>query len=126
MIIKILLAICLATMPATLSNSEITIAGGKMYQPQDKNNHYGQRNRLTRQQMIQQGLIKQPRMVTCRLKKRMKARNGDEVCIYQGQNRTYEMTIERNCPRQYKCKYNPFGEEPNIYSVIEGINDSLK
>ena len=97
-----------------------------MYQPKDKNKHYGQRNKLTRQQKIQQGLIKQPKMVTCRLKKRMKAKNGDEVCIYQGQNRTYEMAIERNCPREYKCKYNPFGEEPNIYSVIEGLNDAVK
>ena len=113
-------------MPAHLSHSELVVVGGKMYQPKDKNKHYGQRNKLTRQQKIQQGLIKQPKMVTCRLKRRMKAKNGDEVCIYQGQNRTYEMAIERNCPREYKCKYNPFGEEPNIYSVIEGLNDAVK
>lgn len=97
-----------------------------MYVPKDKNKHYGQRNKLTRQQKIQQGTIHQPRMVTCRLKKRMKAKNGDEVCIYQGQNRTYELAIENKCPREYKCKYNPYGEEPNIYSVIEGLNDAVK
>jgi len=124
MIVKLLLVLCLATMPATITNGEITIAGGKMYQPKENKRFYNKP--LTRQQQIQQGLIKEPRMVMCRLKKRLKAKNGEEVCIYQGQNRTYEMAIERNCPRQYKCKYNPYGEEPNIYSVIEGINDSLK
>jgi len=126
MIIKILLVICLATMPATITNGEITIAGGKMYVPKDKNKHLGQRNRLTRQQKIQQGLIVLPKMVTCRLKKRKKTRSGEEVCIYQGQNKTYEMAIEKNCPKQYKCKYNPFGEEPNIGSVIDSLNEAVK
>ena len=119
------MAIVLVTMPATISTGELTVAGGKMYQPKEKTKRFYSKP-LTRQQQIQQGLIKKPRMVTCKLKKRLKAKNGEEVCIYQGQNRTYEMAIERNCPRQYKCKYNPYGEEPNIYSVIEGINDSLK
>ena len=113
-------------MPGNLSHGELFVTSGKIYQPKNQNKHYGQRNKLTRQQKIRQGLIKEPRMVTCKLKKRKKAKNGDEVCIYEGQNRTYEMAIERNCPRQYKCKYNPYGEEPNIYSVIEGINESLK
>ena len=112
--------------PVNLSHSELFVTSGKMYVPKNKNKHYGQRNKLTRQQKIQQGLIKEPKMVTCRLKKRMKAKNGDEVCIYQGQNRTYEMAIENKCPREYKCKYNPYGEEPNIYSVIEGLNDAVK
>ncbi len=113
-------------MPATITNGEITIAGGKMYVPKDKNKHLGQRNRLTRQQKIQQGLIVLPKMVTCRLKKRKKTRSGEEVCIYQGQNKTYEMAIEKNCPKQYKCKYNPFGEEPNIGSVIDSLNEAVK
>ena len=125
MVYSIIIIIILAFVPGNLSHGELFVTSGKMYQPKNKNKHYGQRNKLTRQQKIQQGLIKEPRMVTCKLKKRMKAKNGDEVCIYQGQNRTYEMAIERNCPRQYKCKYNPYGEEPNIYSVIEGINESL-
>ena len=126
MIIKILLAICLATMPATITNGEITIAGGKMYVPKDKNQHYGQRNKLTRQQKIQQGIIKEPKMVTCRLKKRTKTKSGEEVCIYQGQNKTYEMAIEINCPKQYQCKYNPYGDEPNIDSVIDSLNEAVK
>ena len=65
-------------------------------------------------------------MVTCRLKKRVKTKSGQEVCIYQGQNKTYEMTIENSCPRQYKCQYNPFGSEPNIGSVIDSLNDAVK
>ena len=80
----------------------------------------------TRQQKIQRGDIVLPKMVTCRLKKRTKTKSGDEVCIYQGQNKTYEMAIERNCPKQYKCKYNPFGEEPNIGSVIDSLNEAVK
>jgi hypothetical protein len=65
-------------------------------------------------------------MVTCRLKKRVKTKSGEEVCIYQGQNKTYEMAIEQNCPRQYLCKYNPYGDEPNIGSVIDSLNDAVK
>ena len=63
--------------PAHLSHSELVVVGGKIYQPKDKNKHYGQRNKLTRQQKIQQGIIKEPRMVTCRLKKRVKTRSGE-------------------------------------------------
>ena len=80
----------------------------------------------TRQQKIQKGIIVLPKMVTCRLKKRVKTKSGQEVCIYQGQNKTYEMTIENSCPRQYKCQYNPFGSEPNIGSVIDSLNDAVK
>jgi len=126
LVYSVIISIVLLLVPVNLSHSELFVVGGKMYVPQDKNKHYGQRNKLTRQQKIQQGSIHQPRMVTCRLKKRMKAKNGDEVCIYQGQNRTYELAIENKCPREYKCKYNPYGEEPNIYSVIEGLNDAVK
>ena len=80
----------------------------------------------TRQQKIQKGIIVLPKMVTCRLKKRVKTKSGQEVCIYQGQNKTYEMTIENSCPRQYKCQYNPFGSEPNIGSVIDSLNEAVK
>ena len=86
----------------------------------------GKKKEYTRQQKIQQGLIKEPRMVTCRLKKRVKTKSGEEVCIYQGQNRTYEMAIENKCPREYKCKYNPYGSEPNIGSVIDSLNEAVK
>ena len=99
-------------------------AGGKIYQPKGDSKYYSKP--LTKTQRERQGLNKKPRMVTCMLKKRMRAKNGDEVCIYQGQNRTYEMAIEKNCPRKYKCLYNPYGDEPNIYSVIEGLNEAAK
>ena len=88
--------------------------GGKIYSPpNDSKKIYGQKKNLTTKQKINQGDIILPKMVTCRLKKRVKTKSGEEVCIYQGQNKTYEMAIENSCPRQYKCKYNPFGSEPN-------------
>ena len=86
----------------------------------------GGKKDYTRQQKIQRGDIVLPKMVTCRLKKRVKTKSGEEVCIYQGQNKTYEMAIENKCPRQYKCKYNPYGDEPNIGSVIDSLNDAVK
>ena len=125
--LKTLLVLLLALMPATVANTEIYIAGGKMYQGKgNQKKIYGTVRPLTRTQKIQQGLIKEPKMVTCKLKYRKKTKSGDEVCIYQGQNKTYEMAIERNCPRQYKCKYNPYGEEPNIGSVIDSLNEAVK
>ena len=86
----------------------------------------GQKKDYTRQQKIQRGDIVLPKMVTCRLKKRVKTKSGEEVCIYQGQNKTYEMAIENKCPRQYKCKYNPYGDVPNIGSVIDSLNEAVK
>jgi len=125
--LKLLLVLLLSITPATVAKTEIYIAGGKMYQPKaDKKKIYGTVRPLTRTQKIRQGLIKEPKMVTCRLKKRVKTKSGEEVCIYQGQNKTYEMAIEQNCPRQYKCKYNPYGDVPNIGSVIESLNDAVK
>mgnify|MGYP001170297970 CR=1 FL=1 len=101
--------------------------GGKIYSPpNDSKKIYGQKKNLTTKQNINQGNIILPKMVTCRLKKRVKTKSGEEVCIYQGQNKTYEMAIENSCPRQYKCKYNPFGSEPNIGSVIDSLNDAVK
>tara|TARA_R100001163_G_C5060818_1_gene197670 strand:- start:1261 stop:1608 length:348 start_codon:yes stop_codon:yes gene_type:complete len=111
-------------MPATLSNSEITIAGGKIYQPKDKTNHYGQRNKLTRQQKIQQGILKEKRYTTCRLMKRVKSRiTGRQACIYQGGNKTFELMYEDNCPSQYKCVYNPWSKEPSIDDVVDSLNN---
>ena len=36
------------------------------------------------------------------------------------------MAIENTCPRQYKCEYNPYGEVPNIGSVIDSLNEAVK
>ena len=93
---------------------------------QAKGKIYNAPKDYTNQQKINRGDKIPPRMVTCRLKKRIKAKNGDEVCIYQGQNKTYELSIEKNCPRQYRCEYKPWGQEPNIYSVIDSLNESVK
>jgi len=102
-------------------------AGGKMYQPPNESKKiYGAKKGYTYQQKIQRGDIVLPKMVTCRLKKRVKTKSGEEVCIYLGLNKTFEMAIENKCPRSYKCKYNPFGEEPNIGSVIESLNEAVK
>lgn len=51
---------------------------------------------------------------------------GQQACIYQGGNKTFEMMIERNCPKQYKCIYNPNGEEPSIDKVMESLRSIAK
>ena len=127
MIIKLLLALCLATMPATLSNSEITIAGGKIYQPKENKRYYGQRNKLTRDQKIRQGITKSKKYTTCRIKKRIKSKvTGRQACIYEGGNKTFELMYEDNCPAQYKCVYNPWNKEPSIDDVVDSLNSIKK
>lgn len=81
----------------------------------------------TRQQKIWQGKVQEKKYTTCRLKKRVKSQvSGQQACIYQGGNKTYEMMIERNCPKQYKCIYNPNGEEPDIDKVMESLRSIAK
>jgi len=81
----------------------------------------------TRQQKIWQGKVQERKYTTCRLKKRVKSQiTGQQACIYQGGNKTYEMMIEKNCPKQYKCIYNPNGEEPDIDKVMESLRSIAK
>jgi len=81
----------------------------------------------TRQQKIWQGKIQERKYTTCRLKKIVKSQiTGQQACIYQGGNKTFEMMIERNCPKQYKCIYNPNGEEPSIDKVMESLRSIAK
>jgi len=81
----------------------------------------------TRQQKIWQGKLKENKYTTCRLKKIVKSQiTGQQACIYQGGNKTFEMMIERNCPKQYKCIYNPNGEEPDIDKVMESLRSIAK
>ena len=123
----LLYIVCVSFIYASVGIMMEANAAGKIYHPpNDSKKIYGTKKDYTRQQKIQRGDIILPRMVTCRLKKRVKTKSGEEVCIYQGQNKTYEMAIENKCPRQYKCKYNPFGSEPNIGSVIESLNEAVK
>ena len=101
--------------------------GGKIYSPpNDSKKIYGQKKNLTKQQKINQGIDIKPKMTLCRLKKRVKTKSGEEVCIYEGGNKTFELAIENRCPRSYMCEYNPHGEPPNIDSVIDSLNDAVK
>ena len=80
----------------------------------------------TRDQKIRRGEVTPHKMTTCRLKRRVKARNGQQVCVYIGAQQTYEMQVESWCPKQYQCRFNPGQEEPNIDDVIESLNKIKK
>ena len=120
--------ILLLTIWAVLIVSSTAVnAAGKIYSPpNDSKKIYGQKKNLTKQQKINQGIDIKPKMTLCRLKKRVKTKSGEEVCIYEGGNKTFEMAIENRCPRSYMCEYNPHGEPPNIDSVIDSLNDAVK
>jgi hypothetical protein len=91
----------------------IAIAGAKTY---------GSKKDYTRQQKIQRGDIIPPSMTTCRLAKIIQSRSGQQACIYKGGNKTYELMFDQNCPKQYKCVYNPNSKEPNIDNVMDSLN----
>jgi len=83
---------------------------------------------LTRQQKINQGLIKEPQLVLCRLKKQ-KVYKGKVACIYQGANRTFELSfqdIRVGCVKNFQCVLNPNGKEPNIDDVMESLRSIAK
>ena len=44
----------------------------------------------------------------------------------QGGNKTFELMFDKNCPKQYKCKYQPNGKEPNIDQVMDSLNQISK
>ena len=67
-----------------------------------------------------------PKYVTCRRFKRVQAKSGQQVCLYKGANDTYTLVVEGQCPNEYRCKYDPNGQEPNIDSVVDSLNDSFK
>ena len=86
----------------------------------------------TTQQKINQGLIKKPKMVLCRLKTQ-KVYQGKMACIYVAaggtKNKTYEIEftdIHIGCPRSYRCVYNPGGSEPSIDDVMKSLRDIAK
>ena len=83
-------------------------------------------NYTTRQKILK-GITKEKKYTTCRLKKTLKSRHtGRQACIYLGGNKTYTLMYEDNCPRQYRCVYNPGGVEPNIDDVIDSLNNIKK
>jgi hypothetical protein len=91
----------------------LAIAGAKTY---------GTKKDYTRQQKIQRGDITKPKLTTCRLKKLIQSKSGDKACIYEGGNKTFELLFDNNCPKQFKCKYQPNGKEPNIDQVMDSLN----
>ena len=72
------------------------------------------------------GMREDPKYITCRRYKRVQAKNGQQVCLYKGANDTYQLVVEGQCPMEYQCKYDPHGQEPNIDSVVDSLNDSFK
>ena len=72
------------------------------------------------------GKREDPKYITCRRYKRVQAKSGQQVCLYRGANDTYQLVVEGQCPVTYQCKYEPHGQEPNIDSVVDSLNDSFK
>ena len=72
------------------------------------------------------GKREDPKYITCRRYKRVQAKSGQQVCLYKGANDTYQLVVEGQCPIEYQCKYEPHGQEPNIVSVVDSLNDSFK
>ena len=72
------------------------------------------------------GKREDPKYITCRRYKRVQAKSGQQVCIYKGANNTFTLVVEGQCPSEYRCKYDPFGQEPNIVSVVDSLNDKFK
>ena len=99
-------------------------AGGKVYEPKDPK--YGTKKSYTHQQKINRhGHAK--KYTTCRLYKTLKSRTtGRQACIYLGGNKTFELMYENNCPKQYKCVYNPCSKEPSIVDVVDSLNSIKK
>ena len=99
-------------------------AGGKIYEPKDPK--YGKKKTYTYQQKINRHGNKK-KYTTCRLYKTLKSRTtGRQACIYIGGNKTFELMYEDNCPKQYKCVYNPWSKEPSIDDVVDSLNSIKK
>jgi hypothetical protein len=112
MVLKIIIALALFLIPSPPTSGAKTVGAKKDY---------------SRQQKIHRGEVKQKIYTTCRLYKRIKSRTtGQQACIYRGGNKTYELMFEKNCPKQFKCVYNPGQPEPNIDSVIDSLNQIKK
>ena len=84
---------------------------------------------LTRQQKINQGLIKEPKLVLCRLKKQ-KVYKDKIACIYEGANKRFELDfadIRVGCPKQFRCEYKKLNDkEPSIDQVMDSLRSIAK
>lgn len=110
------------------ASSKQTQGAGKIYEPKtDKKKIYGKVKNYSLQQKIIRGDIEVKKYTTCRLAKTIKSRvTGQQACVYRGGNQTFELMFDNNCPKQFKCVYNPGQKEPNIDSVIESLNKIKK
>ena len=101
-------------------------AKGKVYEPQDPK--YGTKKQYTNQQKINRGINDKKKVyTTCRLMKRLKSRTtGRQACIYRGGNKTFELMYENNCPKQFKCEYNPWTKEPSIDDIVYSLKSINK
>ena len=41
-------------------------------------------------------------------------------------NKTFELMYENNCPKQFKCEYNPWTKEPSIDDIVDSLNSIKK
>jgi len=92
-----------------------------------KGNTYQSKNTqfkgLTKQQQLNQFLIKEPTMTLFRLMKQ-KVYKDKMACVYRGANKTYEMEftdIRVGCPKSYRCVLNPNGKEPSIDDIMDSL-----
>ena len=100
-------------------------ADGKIYEPKDPK--YGTKKPYNKRQLIIRGNNDAKKYTTCRLYKTLKSRTtGRQACIYIGGNKTFELMYENNCPKQYKCVYNPWSKEPSIDDVVDSLNSIKK
>lgn len=112
MVLIYTLVLAFLTIPIEVSSGAKTVGTKKDY---------------SRQQKIHRGEIVKKQYTTCRLTKRVKSkRTGLQACIYRGGNRTFELMYEKNCPKNYKCVYNPGQPEPNIDDIIDSLNQIKK
>ena len=110
--------ICIGALLVGLVVGVKVFAKGNTYQ--SKNTQF---KGLTKQQQLNQGLIKNPTMTLCRLMKQ-KVYKDKMACIYRGAQKTYEMEftdIRVGCPKSYRCVLNPNGKEPSISDVMDSL-----
>ena len=110
--------ICIGVLVVGLVVGVKVFAKGNTYQ--SKNTQF---KGLTKQQQLNQGLIKNPTMTLCRLMKQ-KVYKDKMACVYRGANKTYEMEftdIRVGCPKSYRCVLNPNGKEPSISDVMDSL-----
>lgn len=110
--------ICIGVLLGGLVVGVKVFAKGNTYQ--SKNTQF---KGLTKQQQLNQGLIKNPTMTLCRLMKQ-KVYKDKMACIYRGAQKTYEMEftdIRVGCPKSYRCVLNENGKEPSIDDIMDSL-----